>query len=107
MAFLPITVEEISKRGWNQIDFVLVTGDAYVDHSSFGIAIIGRELEALGYKVAILSQPKPTAQALKLFGKPRLAFMITGGSIDSMVANYTVGKRKRNEDAYSPKNLGN
>ena len=107
MSFLPISQKEVQEKGWDYVDFVCVTGDAYVDHPSFGIAIISRELEALGYRVAILSQPKVSAKAFSTFGRPRLGFMITSGNIDSMVANYTVGKRKRNEDAYSPKDAGN
>ncbi|MBQ9994621.1 MAG: YgiQ family radical SAM protein, partial [Clostridia bacterium] len=101
--FLPITKEEITALGWDAPDFVLVTGDAYVDHPSFGIAIIARILEADGFKVAILAQPRWDSDAdFRRFGKPRLGFMITGGNIDSMVAHYTVNKRKRSDDAYSP-----
>ena len=103
MAFLPITKKEIEERGWNVLDFVLVTGDAYVDHPSFGIAIIGRVLEDAGYKVAILSQPNiESEEDFKRFGKPRLGFMVTSGNIDSMVSHYTAAKRKRSHDVYSP-----
>ncbi len=101
--FLPITPEDVSERGWADVDFVYVTGDAYVDHPSFGVAIISRVLEAEGFRVAILSQPdyKSTAD-FKRFGKPRLGFLVTAGNIDSMVAHYTVSKKRRSYDYYSP-----
>lgn len=101
--FLPINKKDMSARGWEEVDFVYVTGDAYVDHPSFGAAIITRVLESEGYKVAVLSQPdwKSTADFLK-FGRPRLAFLITSGNIDSMVAHYTSAKRLRSNDAYTP-----
>ncbi len=101
MPFLPITSEEMRARGWEQPDFVLVTGDAYVDHPSFGTAIISRVLEAEGYRVCILAQPQ-CDEDYRRFGVPRLAFLINGGNIDPMVAHYTAAKRKRSEDAYSP-----
>ena len=101
MAFLPITTEEMRARGWDEADFVLITGDAYVDHPSFGTAIISRVLEAQGYRVCILPQPQ-TDGDYRRFGTPRLAFLINGGNIDPMVAHYTAAKRKRSEDAYSP-----
>ncbi len=103
MAFLPITAEEVKELGWGVPDFVLVTGDAYVDHPSFGTAIISRVLEAEGYTVAILPQPdwKSTAD-FKRFGRPRLGFLVNSGNIDSMVAHYTAAKKRRSEDAYSP-----
>ena len=101
--FLPVSVKEIKERGWDQVDFVLVTGDAYVDHHSFGTAIIGRLLEQRGYKVAILPQPDyHSAEDFKRFGKPRLGFLINSGTVDSMVNNYSVFKRKRKTDEYSP-----
>ena len=101
--FLPVSVKEIKERGWDQVDFVLVTGDAYVDHHSFGTAIIGRLLERRGYKVAILPQPDfHSAEDFKRFGKPRLGFLINSGTVDSMVNNYSVFKRKRKTDEYSP-----
>lgn len=106
--FLPITAEEIHACGWQQADFVCVTGDAYVDHPSFGIAIISRLLERLGYRVVILSQPDLSdPNAFKRFGRPKYALMITAGNIDSMVSNYTVAKRRRTQDAYSPTNAQN
>ena len=101
--FLPVSVKEIEERGWDQVDFVLVTGDAYVDHHSFGTAIIGRILESRGYRVAILPQPDyHSAEDFKRFGKPRLGFLINSGTVDSMVNNYSVFKRKRKTDEYSP-----
>ena len=101
--FLPVTAEECKERGWDRPDFVYVTGDAYVDHPSFGVAIISRVLEAEGFRVAILSQPDyKSAESFKRFGKPRLGFLVTSGNIDSMVAHYTVSLKKRNYDYYSP-----
>ena len=103
MAFLPITKKEVDLLGWEQVDFVLVTADAYVDHPSFGTAIISRILEADGFRVAILAQPYwKDERDFKRFGEPRLGFMINGGNIDSMVAHYTAAKRKRSDDYYSP-----
>ncbi len=103
MAFLPMTKEEIADRGWEQPDFVLVTGDAYVDHPSFGTAIISRQLERFGYKVAILSQPDwKSAEDFRRFGRPRLGFLINGGNVDSMVNHYSVFKHRRRQDSYSP-----
>lgn len=100
--FLPITAEECENRGWGAPDFVFVSGDAYVDHPSFGMSIISRVLEAKGYKVAILSQPDyKTCDDFKRFGKPRLGFLVSAGNIDSMVAHYTVSKRKRTYDYYT------
>lgn len=101
--FLPVTKQEMADRGWEQVDFVLVTGDAYVDHHSFGTAIISRILEKNGYKVAILPQPNfQNAEDFKRFGKPRLGFLINSGTVDSMVNHYSVFKRKRKTDEYSP-----
>ena len=99
MPFLPVTPEELQ----GQPDFIIVTGDAYVDHPSFGTAIISRVLEAEGFSVAILPQPEyRSCEAFKKFGKPRLAFLVNSGNIDSMVAHYTVAKKRRNDDYYSP-----
>ncbi|MBQ8696347.1 MAG: YgiQ family radical SAM protein [Clostridia bacterium] len=101
--FLPITREEMTERGWDAPDFVYVSGDAYVDHPSFGPAIISRVLEAAGYRVAMLSQPDyKSCEDFKRFGRPRLGFLVSSGNIDSMVAHYTVSKKKRNFDYYSP-----
>ncbi len=101
--FLPINKQEMLERGWDAPDFVYVTGDAYVDHPSFGVSIISRVLEDAGYRVAILSQPDyKSCEAFKEFGRPKLGFLCTAGNIDSMVAHYTVAKRKRSYDYYSP-----
>ncbi|MGN0975438.1 MAG: YgiQ family radical SAM protein [Gemmiger sp.] len=90
-------------RGWNGVDFVLISGDAYVDHPSFGSAIIGRVLESKGYRVGMLAQPEwHSCESFREFGKPRLAFLISGGVVDSMVAHYTVAKIRRKTDAYTP-----
>lgn len=103
MSFLPVTEKEMKERGWRQPDFVMVTGDAYVDHPSFGTAIISRLLERFGYNVCILAQPDwRSADDFRRFGKPRLGFLISSGSVDSMVNNYSVFKRRRKEDRYSP-----
>ncbi len=101
--FLPLCRADMTERGWDAPDFVYVTGDAYVDHPSFGVAIISRVLEAAGYRVAILSQPDyKSCDAFREYGKPRLGFLVTSGNIDSMVAHYTAAKRKRSFDYYSP-----
>ncbi len=100
--FLPTTYEEMIDRGWQQPDFIYVCGDAYVDHPSFGAAIITRTLESRGFKVCFLAQPNwKTIDDFKRFGKPRLGFLVSSGNIDSMVNHYTVAKRKRREDSYS------
>lgn len=100
--FLPISVKDCEKRRWSDVDFVYVTGDAYVDHPSFGAAIITRVLEAKGFKVAVLSQPNwNNYNDFKRFGKPRLGFLVTSGNIDSMVAHYTAAKKIRRDDAYT------
>ena len=102
-AFLPITKEECEALGWDTPDFVYVNGDAYVDHPSFGAAIITRVLENAGFKVAVLAQPDyKSCEDFKRFGKPRLGFLVSAGNIDSMVAHYTVSKKRRNYDYYSP-----
>ena len=101
--FLPITKEEMHERGWEEADFVLVTGDAYVDHHSFGTAIIGRLLESRGYRVAVLPRPDyKSVNDFRRFGKPRLGFLINSGVVDSMVNNYSVFKNKRKKDEYAP-----
>ena len=97
--FLPVTADDVRERGWNEVDFVYVTGDAYVDHPSFGVSIITRVLEADGFRIAVLSQPDyKTTEDFKRFGRPRLGFLVSSGNIDSMVAHYTVSKKKRNYD---------
>ena len=101
--FLPVCPADVRDRNWSDVDFVYVTGDAYVDHPSFGVSIISRVLEAEGFRVAILSQPDyKSCEAFKLFGRPRLGFLVTSGNIDSMVAHYTVSKKRRSYDYYSP-----
>ena len=101
--FLPITREEMKERGWDQVDFVYVSGDAYVDHPSFGHAIITRLLESRGYRVGIIAQPdwrKP--ESVQVFGEPRLGFLVSAGNMDSMVNHYSVTKKRRKTDAYTP-----
>ncbi len=101
--FLPVNIKDVEERGWSQVDFVYVSGDAYVDHPSFGASIITRVLEREGFNVAFLSQPDfKSVKDFKRFGEPRLGFLVSAGNIDSMVAHYTVAKRKRNYDYYSP-----
>ena len=101
--FLPVTREEMKKRGWEQVDFVYVSGDAYVDHPSFGAAIIGRLLESRGYRVGMIPQPDwRRKESIQVFGRPRLGFLVTAGNMDSMVNHYTVSKKHRQKDAYSP-----
>ena len=105
--FLPISRADMEVRGWDQLDFVVVGGDAYVDHPSFGTAIISRLLEAEGYKVGVLAQPRYTdCEDFKRFGKPKYGFFIGGGNVDSMVSHYSVAKIPRAEDEYSPGGKG-
>ena len=101
--FLPVSRQDLRRRGWRQLDVILVSGDAYVDHPSFGIALIGRFLESLGYRVGVIAQPdwRGTADFMRL-GRPRLFFGVSSGNVDSMVANYTANKRPRRSDDYSP-----
>ena len=101
--FLPLCRADMDARGWNRPDFVYVTGDAYVDHPSFGVSIISRVLEDAGYRVAILAQPDfRSCDAFREYGKPRLGFLVTSGNIDSMVAHYTAAKKHRSFDYYTP-----
>ena len=101
--FLPMSMKDMKERGWTQPDFVYVIGDAYIDHSSFGPAIISRVLEAHGYKVAIIAQPDWTDEnSISVFGEPRLGFLVSAGNMDSMVNHYTVNKKPRSTDAYTP-----
>lgn len=101
--FLPISRADMEKRGWDSVDFAYIIGDAYVDHSSFGPAIISRVLESRGYKVGIISQPDWKDEgSIDVFGRPRLGFLISGGNMDSMVNHYTVSKKRRGSDAYTP-----
>lgn len=107
MNFLPATKEEIQKRGWNELDVILVTGDAYVDHPAFGIAVIGRVLENRGFRVGIISMPDwRNPDSLNALGKPRLFFGVTGGAVDSLVSKYTAFKRLRSDDPYTPGKSG-
>lgn len=101
--FLPICKQDMIDRGWDTLDFIIVTGDAYVDHHSFGTAIISRVLENAGYKIGIIAQPnwKNTDDFMKL-GRPRLGFLVNGGNMDSMVNHYSVSKKQRDKDMYSP-----
>jgi uncharacterized radical SAM protein YgiQ len=101
--FLPTSREELSARGWESCDFVIISGDAYVDHPSFGPAIIGRYLESLGYRAGIIPQPDWTdGEAFRVLERPELAFLVTAGNLDSMVNHYTSAKKRRKNDAYSP-----
>ena len=102
--WLPITKKEVEQRGWDQLDVVIISGDAYVDHPAYGSAVIGRIVESEGFKVAIITQPnwQDDLRDFKKFGKPRLFFGVTAGCMDSMINHYTAGKRKRSNDAYTP-----
>ena len=101
--FLPLCREDMEARGWDQVDFVYVIGDAYVDHPSFGHAIISRLLESRGYRVAILSQPDwKDDRSITVYGEPRLAFLVSAGNMDSMVNHYAVSRKRRAADAYTP-----
>ncbi len=103
MSFLPISKKEMTAQGIDQLDFICVTGDAYVDHPSFGIAIVSRVIESQGYTVGMIAQPNfKNLEDIKKLGKPKYAFFVTSGNIDSMVAHYTAAKKKRSDDAYTP-----
>jgi len=103
MIFLPVNRKDMERRGWDQCDFVLISGDAYVDHPSWGGAVISRVLEDAGFRVGIIAQPDwKNVEAFRTLGEPRLAFLVTAGNIDSMVNHYTVNKKPRREDLYSP-----
>src|ERR1700676_4421066 len=105
--FLPTTRAEMDALGWQQCDVIIVTGDAYVDHPSFGMAIIGRLLEAQGFRVGIIAQPDwQSAEAFKALGEPALFFGVTGGNMDSMVNRYTADRRLRHNDSYTPHGEG-
>src|SRR5450631_3665361 len=106
-AFLPTSRAEMTALGWRQCDVIIVTGDAYVDHPSFGMAIVGRVLEAQGFKVGIIAQPDwHSTRDFEALGEPRLFFGVTGGNMDSMVNRYTSDRRVRSDDAYTPGGLG-
>ena len=101
--FLPINKKDMQKRGWDCVDFVYVTGDAYIDHPSFGSAIISRLLESRGYRVGIIAQPDwRKKESIQVFGEPRLGFLVTAGNMDSMVNHYSVSKKRRAKDSYTP-----
>ncbi len=100
---LPMSRSEMDQLGWDSCDIILVTGDAYVDHPSFGMAVIGRVLEAQGFRVGIISQPDwKSADDFQILGQPNLFFGVTGGNMDSMVNRYTSDKKIRSNDAYTP-----
>ena len=101
--FLPVSREDMEKRGWDQVDFAYIIGDAYVDHPSFGHAIISRLLESRGYRIGIISQPDwKDPKSVCVFGEPRLGFLVSSGNMDSMVNHYSVSKKRRKTDAYTP-----
>ena len=102
--WLPITKKEVELRGWGELDVILISGDAYVDHPAFGAAVIGRIIESEGFKIAIVPQPnwQDDLRDFKKMGRPRLFFGVTSGCMDSMVNHYTAGRRKRSTDAYTP-----
>ena len=102
--YLPTTRDEVTLRGWDELDVILISGDAYVDHPSFGAAVIGRTLEAAGYRVAIVPQPnwRDDLRDFRKLGKPRLFFGVSAGAMDSMVNHYTAARRLRHDDAYTP-----
>jgi len=102
--WLPTTKKEVEMRGWGELDVILISGDAYVDHPSFGPAVIGRIIESEGYRVAIIPQPnwQDDLRDFKKLGKPRFFFGVTAGCMDSMVNHYTANKRLRSTDAYTP-----
>src|ERR1700740_2035444 len=101
--FLPMSRAEMAELGWDQCDVILVTGDAYIDHPSFGMALVGRLLEAQGYRVGIIAQPDwQSAEAFRALGKPRLYYGVTAGNMDSMVNRYTADRKIRSDDAYTP-----
>ena len=101
--YAPTTAREMADRGWDAVDVVFVTGDAYVDHPSFAMAILHRVLERAGFRVAVLSQPDwKSCDAWRRFGRPRLFFAVSAGNMDSLINHYTANKKVRNDDAYSP-----
>ena len=100
---LPMTLAEMKKRGWNELDIVFISGDAYVDHPSFSTALIARWLEHLGYRVGIVAQPDWLDEAsIQILGKPRLGVLVNAGNLDSMLCHYTAAKNRRKADKYTP-----
>ena len=105
--FLPMSRAEMEQLGWDSCDIVLVTGDAYIDHPSFGMAVIGRVLEAQGFRVGIIAQPDwQSAEPFKALGKPNLFWGVTAGNMDSMINRYTADRKIRSDDAYTPGDVG-
>ena len=105
--FLPTSREEMQALGWDSCDIIIVTGDAYVDHPSFGMAVIGRMLEGQGFRVGIIAQPDwQTADPFRILGKPNLFFGVTAGNMDSMINRYTADRKIRSDDAYTPGDIG-
>src|SRR5215217_9292066 len=105
--FLPMTRAEMDELGWDSCDIILVTGDAYIDHPSFGMALVGRLLEAHGFRVGILDQPDwRSAEPFRALGRPNLFWGVTAGNMDSMVNRYTSDRKVRSDDAYSPDGAG-
>ncbi|MEJ6706346.1 MAG: YgiQ family radical SAM protein, partial [Porticoccus sp.] len=105
--FLPMSRQEMDELGWDTCDIIIVTGDAYVDHPSFGMAVIGRSLEAQGFRVGVIAQPDWSSKdAFMGLGKPNLFYGVTSGNMDSMINRYTADRRIRNDDAYTPNNAG-
>jgi len=102
--WLPTTNKEVKIRGWEELDVIIISGDAYVDHAAFGPAVLGRILESFGLRVAIIPQPSihDNLQDFTKLGAPKLFFAVTAGAMDSMVSNYTANKRRRDKDAYTP-----
>jgi len=106
-AFLPMSRAEMDALGWDSCDVILVSGDAYVDHPSFGVALIGRTLEAQGFRVGIIAQPDwQSAEAFRVLGRPNLFFGVTAGNMDSMINRYTADRKMRSDDAYTPGGVG-
>ena len=105
--FLPTSRAEMDTLGWDSCDVIIVTGDAYVDHPSFGMAVIGRVLEAQGFRVGIIAQPEwRGTEGFSVLGKPNLYFGVAAGNMDSMINRYTADKKIRHDDAYTPGNIG-
>ena len=101
--FIPCSREEMTRRGWDELDVLFITGDAYVDHPSFGTPLLARMLESEGFRVGIIAQPDwRDAEAFKSMGRPKLFAAISAGAMDSMVNHYTAAKKVRNDDAYTP-----
>ena len=107
LRYLPTTRAEMDARGWDQCDVILISGDAYIDSPFIGVAVVGRILEREGYRVGIIGQPDITAEDVKRLGEPRLFWGVSGGSVDSMVANYTATKKFRKSDDYTPGGVNN